>query len=115
MDEWYKYESFSVHSYLRCVKIIFKSPLFERITKDRASKFVDIVSSIGGTLGLFTGFCIISIMEITYIMIKSIIRPLRQRFRMDDEHHESLSSVNYFLETSTIAGLSYISKNKDRI
>ena len=41
---------------------------FDRVTKDQAAKFVDILSAIGGTMGLLTGFSIISIsaVEILY-------------------------------------------------
>ena len=37
-----------------------------RVTKDRAAKFVDQLSAIGGTMGLLTGFSIISGVEIIY-------------------------------------------------
>ena len=45
---------------------MFKTPKFEKITKDRAAKFVDMLSAIGGTVGLLTGFSIISAVEIVY-------------------------------------------------
>ena len=57
---------------LHYVKIMFKTPKFERITKDRAAKFVDMLSAIGGTIGLLTGFSIISGIEIIYFSIKII-------------------------------------------
>ena len=40
---------------------------------DRAAKFSDILSTIGGTMGLLTGFSIISAVEILYFMVKFII------------------------------------------
>ena len=52
---------------------MFKTPKFERITKDRAAKFVDMLSAIGGTIGLLTGFSIISGIEIVYFAMKIII------------------------------------------
>ena len=52
---------------------MFKTPKFERITKDRAAKFVDMLSAIGGTMGLLTGFSIISGVEIIYFAIKIIL------------------------------------------
>ena len=55
---------------LHYVKIMFKTPKFERITKDRAAKFVDMLSAIGGTIGLLTGFSIISGIEIVYFAVK---------------------------------------------
>ena len=51
---------------LRYVRIYFDTPIFDRIVKDRAAKFVDMLSAIGGTMGLLTGFSIISGVEILY-------------------------------------------------
>ena len=55
---------------LKFVKIQFNSPVFDRVTKDRAAKFVDQLSAIGGTMGLLTGFSIISGVEIVYFAMK---------------------------------------------
>ena len=57
---------------LRYVRIYFDTPTFDRITKDRAAKFVDMLSAIGGTMGLLTGFSIISGVEILYFTLKII-------------------------------------------
>ena len=59
---------------LSYVKINFDTPKFERITKDRAAKFVDQLSAIGGTMGLLTGFSIISGVEIIYFSVKISIK-----------------------------------------
>ena len=59
---------------LRYVRIYFDSPTFDRITKDRAAKFVDMLSAIGGTMGLLTGFSIISGVEIFYFVGKNIFQ-----------------------------------------
>ena len=40
--------------------------------QDRAAKFVDKLSAIGGTMGLLTGFSLISGVEIVYFMIKIV-------------------------------------------
>ena len=55
------------------MRIYFDTPTFDRITKDRAAKFVDMLSAIGGTMGLFTGFSIISGVEIMYHATKLIV------------------------------------------
>ena len=34
------------------VRIYFDTPTFDRIEKDRAAKFTDMLSAIGGTMGL---------------------------------------------------------------
>ena len=57
------------------MRIYFDTPTFDRITKDRAAKFVDMLSAIGGTMGLLTGFSIISGVEIIYFALK-ILRNL---------------------------------------
>ena len=58
---------------LKYVRIYFDATTFDRITKDRAAKFVDMLSAIGGTMGLLTGFSIISGVEIVYFGIKIIL------------------------------------------
>ena len=57
---------------LRFVRIYFSTPTFDRIEKDRAAKFVDMLSAIGGTMGLLTGFSIISGVEIIYFATKFV-------------------------------------------
>ena len=57
---------------LRFVRIYFDTPTFDGIEKDRAAKFVDMLSAIGGTMGLLTGFSIISGVEIIYFSAKII-------------------------------------------
>ena len=58
---------------LRYVRIYFDTPTFDRITKDRAAKFMDMLSAIGGTMGLLTGFFIISGVEVLYFTSKVIL------------------------------------------
>ena len=55
---------------LRFVRIFFGTQTFDKIEKDRAAKFVDMLSAIGGTMGLLTGFSIISGVEILYFATK---------------------------------------------
>ena len=64
---------------LRFVRIYFYATTFDRITKDRAAKFVDMLSAIGGTMGLLTGFSIISGVENIYFGIKIILKILKDR------------------------------------
>ena len=64
---------------MRFVRIHFYATTFDRITKDRAAKFVDMLSAIGGTMGLLTGFSIISGVEIVYFGIKIILTILKDR------------------------------------
>ena len=64
---------------LRFVRIYFYATMFDRITKDRAAKFLDMLSAIGGTMGLLTGFSIISGVEIVYFGVKIILKFLKDR------------------------------------
>ena len=75
--EGYNYVSINIDyewkNRMRYVRIYFDTPTFDRITKDRAAKFVDMLSAIGGTMGLLTGVSIISLVEIGYFTVKFII------------------------------------------
>merc|ERR1712218_524145 len=64
---------------LKYVRIFFDTPSFDRIKKDRAAKFVDMLSAIGGTMGLLTGFSIISGVEIIYFSVKIIINSIKNK------------------------------------
>ena len=66
---------------LRYVRIYFETPTFDTITMDRAAKFMDMLSAIGGTMGLLTGFSIISAMEIGYFAIKIVTNITRRKIR----------------------------------
>ena len=61
------------------MRIYFGAHTFDRITKDRAAKFVDMLSAIGGTMGLLTGFSIISGVEVLYFGMKIVRNMLLQR------------------------------------
>ena len=66
---------------LRFVRIYFQTPTFDRIEKDRAAKFVDMLSAIGGTMGLLTGFSIISGVEIIYFTLKLIKNQAKKKIQ----------------------------------
>ena len=66
---------------LRYVRIYFDTPTFDRVTKDRAAKFVDMLSSIGGTMGLLTGFTLISGVEVLYFAVKIIFKLLKNKMQ----------------------------------
>ena len=64
---------------LQFVKIQLGSDVFDRITMDRAAKFEDRLSAVGGTMGLLTGFSIISGVEIFYFGVKIIFGYIYQK------------------------------------
>ena len=68
-----KSQEFNTETKLRFVRIYFDTTTFEKVTKDRAAKFEDMLSAIGGTMGLLTGFSIISGVEILYYVAQFFI------------------------------------------
>ena len=69
---------FEWNNRMRFVKIFFDTPTFDRITRDRAAKFTDMLSAIGGTLGLFTGFSIFGGIEILYYVLKILLHCIKR-------------------------------------
>ena len=60
------------------IRIYFETPTFDRITKDQAAKFVDMLSAIGGTMGLLTGFSVISGIEIIFFAVNMILAVIKK-------------------------------------
>ena len=65
------YLDYQMKTKLQYVNIFFKSPTFDRITKDAKTNFVTKISVLGGTLGLFAGFSLFSGVEIAYFLVTS--------------------------------------------
>lgn len=61
-------------SKLSMVQMNFDQAYVQRIVKDRRNTVADKISSVGGTLGLFTGFSILSIFEAVYWLYKGMGR-----------------------------------------
>ena len=57
---------------LRLVRIYFDTATFDDIERDEKIKTEAQLSLIGGTMGLFSGFSIISGIEIVFFLIKLI-------------------------------------------
>ena len=76
---------------LRYVRIYFDATTLDRITKDRAAKLEDMMATIGGTMGLFTGFSIISGVEILYffgkIFLQFLKKPIFGAYSKEDFHN----------------------------
>ena len=64
---------------MKFVRIYFGTQTFDRIEKDVAAKFVDMLSAIGGTMGLLTGFSIISGVEILYFFGNAIVNVIKTK------------------------------------
>ena len=64
---------FIMEEQLQTVQIYFNTGSFDRITKSAKTNFVSRLSLIGGTFGLFTGFSILSGIEIIFYLGKAIL------------------------------------------
>ena len=61
---------------LHWVHIYFNTPTFDKITRDEKANMVTKMSALGGTMGLLTGFSIISLVEILFFGAKIVISSL---------------------------------------
>ena len=64
---------------LQVVQIFFDTATYDKIEKDVSVTFGDQLGAIGGTLGLFAGFSIISGVEIFYFVIKAFLSFLSKK------------------------------------
>ena len=55
---------------LHLVHIFFDTATFDNIQKDKKIKFEAQLSLVGGTMGLLTGFSIISAIEMIYFFLR---------------------------------------------
>ena len=60
-----------LHSTLQLVQIYFDTATFDDIERDKKIKYEVQLSLIGGTMGLLTGFSIISGVEIVFFLLRS--------------------------------------------
>ena len=79
---------------LRLVRIFFDTATFDDIERDKKIKTEAQLSLIGGTMGLFSGFSIISGIEIIFFVAKFLYRGvahLKERYfnRTDNENNDN--------------------------
>ena len=70
---------------LNWVRIYFDTPTFDRITKDEKANFETKLSVIGGTMGLLTGFSLISSVEIVYFGVKIFLGAIMKRMKTENK------------------------------
>ena len=63
-----------VEKRLEVVEIYFSAPTFDKMLKDGRTNFVTKTSLIGGILGLFTGFSVLSAIEIVYYLMLLLLK-----------------------------------------
>ena len=66
---WYRTVPSTYHP-LQVVQIYFSTATYDNIVNDVSVSLADQISAIGGTMGLFAGFSILSAVEILYFMLK---------------------------------------------
>ena len=66
---------------LKLVQIFFDTASFDEIERDKKIKFEGQLSLVGGTMGLLTGFSIISGVEILYFVTKFLICFIQSKIR----------------------------------
>ena len=71
------------HSGLILVQIFFDTALFDKISQDKKATFETQISVLGGTLGLFSGFSVLSAIEIVYYLFKLFLSFITATKRKD--------------------------------
>ena len=80
---------FKPKTHLHYVRIYFDTPTFETISMDQSAKFEDMLSAIGGTLGLLTGFSLISGVEFLYFVLKIFVNMIQRNVRVQRRNVQS--------------------------
>lgn len=62
------------NSHLAVLNLNFDKPIVTRVVSDARMTFSMSLSTVGGTLGLFTGFSLISLAEMVYWVYKGVLR-----------------------------------------
>ena len=65
-------------SSLQLVQIFFNTATFDNIENDKKIKLEGMLSLVGGTMGLFSGFSIISGLEIIFFVFRLIMSLVRR-------------------------------------
>ena len=68
-------------SSLELVHIFFDTASYDEIERDKKIKFEGQLSLVGGTMGLLTGFSIISGVEILYFVTKFLVRSIKPKIK----------------------------------
>ena len=64
---------------LQMVQIYIRTATYDEIVNDVSVSLGDQISAIGGTMGLFAGFSILSAVEVFYFMLKFLFSLMSQR------------------------------------
>ena len=81
-SSWYETVP-AVYHPLQVVQIYFSTATYDEIVNDVSVSLGDQISAIGGTMGLFAGFSILSAVEVLYFIMKflfSLMSPRQKHF-----------------------------------
>ena len=82
---------------LQVVEIYFDTATYDKVVNDVSVTFGDQISAIGGTMGLFAGFSILSAVEIVYFMLK-FLYSLFSKARMRDQIEIKCLDISHSLD-----------------
>ena len=68
-----------VYHPLQVVQIYFRTATYDEIVNDVSVSLGDQISAIGGTMGLFAGFSILSAVEVIYFILKFLFSLMSRR------------------------------------
>ena len=68
-----------VYHPLQVVQIYFRTATYDEIVNDVSVSLGDQISAIGGTMGLFAGFSILSAVEVLYFILKFLFSLMSRR------------------------------------
>ena len=83
MKNYYFNAGFNKRIRLHPVRIYYDTSIFEKITYDVKATLSEKISEIGGVLGLYNGFSVITLVEIIYFLFRAfliIIQAIDRRF-----------------------------------
>ena len=85
-ERWFATVPVVYHS-LQVVQIYFRTATYDEIVNDVSVSLGDQISAIGGTMGLFAGFSILSAVEVLYFILKflfSLTSTVRMKFQIQN-------------------------------
>lgn len=98
------------------VNIMYRNIFFNKFVRKRQFNEVDFLSFVGGLLGLFAGFSVLSAVELFYWIFKKIlIKKTATVYPLNQKEQNSVTKFKIFksfFDDSSIHGVNYLNKSK---